>query len=469
MEEPIEQASGVDETAETSSETPSKKGRVVAIVGRPNVGKSAFFNRVAGRRIAIVHDQSGVTRDRLMREVEWNNTRFQLVDTGGVMLASEPESFGVEIRAQVATALQDAAAAILVVDVQAGLHPLDEAVAELIRKSNLPCVLAVNKCDLPRHEAGASEFSRLGLPMFEVSAEHGLGMGEIMDAVIPHLPEAENTTVEAPLRVAVVGRPNAGKSSYINRLLHEDRLIVSDIAGTTRDAIDVPFTIGRGPQARHYILIDTAGMRNRHKCDSSVERFSLFRAEASVKDADVVVLMLNPEIGPTMQDKRIASLIEKHGKGCVVLVNKWDIAMEQEITQTKAEPAIRAMMPFLNYCPIVFISTKTGLNVRKSIETIDTVAAQTRTQLPTGMLNRTITEAAKRTPAPIRNGKRLRVYYAVQVRVAPITLRLFVNDPKLATPAYTEYLRRAIRARFGLEGAPVVIFYRERSRPSSVY
>lgn len=466
MDEPIENTPDVNETAEANSQKTSQKGRVVAIVGRPNVGKSAFFNRVAGRRIAIVHDQSGVTRDRLMREVEWHNARFQLVDTGGVMLATDPESFGVEIRAQVAAALQDAAVAILVVDVMAGLHPLDEAVAELIRKSNLPCVLAVNKCDLPRHEAGAGEFARLGLPMFEVSAEHGLGMGEIMDAVIPHLPEEENTTVEAPLRVAVVGRPNAGKSSYINRLLREDRLIVSDIAGTTRDAIDVPFTIGSGPQARHYVLIDTAGMRNRHKCDSSVERFSLFRAEASIQDADVAVLMLNPEIGPTMQDKRIAGLIEKHGKGCVVLVNKWDIAMEQEITQTKAEPAIRAMMPFLNHCPIVFISTKTGFNMRKSIEAIDAVAAQTRAQLPTGMLNRTVTEAAKRTPAPIRNGKRLRVYYAVQVRVAPVTLRLFVNDPKLATPAYTEYLRRSIRARFGLEGAPVVIFYRERSRPS---
>ncbi|MDR2849262.1 MAG: ribosome biogenesis GTPase Der, partial [Verrucomicrobiota bacterium] len=444
------------------------KARVVAIVGRPNVGKSAVFNRIAGKRIAIVHDESGVTRDRLMREVEWDDQRFSLVDTGGVVaLDAEGRKNTIEvgIRAQVDAALGDAAAVILVADVQQGVHPLDEEVAKIVRKSGLPCVVAVNKCDQPQHEAGAEEFARLAFPFFPVAAQHNRGMGDLMDAVLPLLPEAVNETAVKPLRVAVVGRPNAGKSSYINRLLRADRVIVSEVAGTTRDSIDVPFTIGSGAQARHYTLVDTAGMRNRHRVDSAVERFSLFRAEESVEDADVVVLVLDPELGPTVQDKHIAALIQKNKKGCVLLMNKWDIAEEKGMTQTKTEPVLRQVMPFMNYVPLVFISAKTGYNIRKSIEVIDAVAAQTRAQLPTGMLNRTLVEATRRVVAPARNGKRLRVYYAVQLRSAPVTVRMFVNDPKLATRAYTEFMTRTLRERFGLEGAPVDILYRARSRP----
>ncbi len=444
------------------------KARVVAIVGRPNVGKSAVFNRIAGRRIAIVHDESGVTRDRLVREVDWEEQRFQLVDTGGVvMLDAEGRKSTIEtgIRSQVDAALDDAAVAILVVDVQQGVHPLDEEVARIIRKSGVPCVVAVNKCDQPQHEAGAAEFSRLGFAFFPVAAQHNRGMGDLMEAVLPHLPEAANETAVNPLRVAIVGRPNAGKSSYINRLLRAERVIVSDVAGTTRDSIDVPFTIGSGDQARHYILVDTAGMRNRHSVDNAVERFSLFRAEESVKDADVVVLVLDPELGPTVQDKHIAALIQKNKKGCVLLMNKWDRAEEKGMTQTKTEPVLRQIMPFMNYVPLVFISAKTGYNVRRSIEVIDAVAAQTRVKLPTGMLNRTLIEATRRVVAPSRGGKRLRVYYAVQLGVAPITIRMFVNDPKVATKPYTDFMTRSLRERFGLEGAPVEILYRARSRP----
>ena len=385
------------------------KSRVVAIVGRPNVGKSAVFNRVAGKRVAIVHDESGVTRDRLMREVDWDGQRFSLIDTGGVMvLNKQTEKNPIEagIRAQVDMALDDAALAILVVDVQQGVHPLDEEVAGIVRKAGVPCVVAVNKCDQPQHEAGAGEFARLGFPFFPVAAQHNRGMGELMEAVVPHLPEAANETVEKPLRVAIVGRPNAGKSSYINRLLRAERVIVSDVAGTTRDSIDVPFTIGSGDQARHYILVDTAGMRHKHRIDNAVERFSLFRAEESVKDADVVVLVLDPELGPTVQDKHIAALIQENKKGCVLLMNKWDIAEEKGMTQTKTEPVLRQVMPFMNYAPVVFISAKTGFNVRKSIEVIDAVAAQTRVQLPTGMLNRTLVEATRRVVAPARSEER---------------------------------------------------------------
>ena len=444
------------------------KSRVVAIVGRPNVGKSAVFNRIAGKRIAIVHDESGVTRDRLMREVDWDGQKFTLIDTGGVMLLTgqhEKNPFEAGIRAQVDAALGDAAVAILVVDVQHGIHPLDEEVASIVRKAGVPCVVAVNKCDQPQHEAGVEEFARLGFSCFPVAAQHNRGMDELMEAVLPQLPAAANETVEKPLRVAIVGRPNAGKSSYINRLLRAERVIVSDVAGTTRDSIDVPFTIGSGDQARHYILVDTAGMRHKHSIDHAVERFSLFRAEESVKDADVVVLVLDPELGPTVQDKHIAALIQENKKGCVMLMNKWDLAEEKGMTQTKTEPVLRQVMPFMSYVPVVFISAKTGFNVRKSIEVIDAVAAQTRVTLPTGMLNRTLVEATRRVVAPAKAGKRLRVYYAVQLGVAPITIRMFVNDPKLATKQYTDFMTRSLRERFGLEGAPVEILYRARTRP----
>ena len=444
------------------------KSRVVAIVGRPNVGKSAVFNRIAGKRIAIVHDESGVTRDRLMREVEWEDQRFSLVDTGGVaVLGGQAGHNPIEagIRAQVDVALSDAAVAILVVDVQQGVHPMDEEVARIVRKAGVPCVVAVNKCDLAHHEEGANEFAKLGFPFFPVAAQHNRGMGDLMDAVLPHLPEIANETIEKPLRVAVVGRPNAGKSSYINRLLRADRVIVSEVAGTTRDSIDVPFTIGSGEQARHYTLVDTAGMRHKHRIDNAVERFSLFRAEESVKDADVVVLVLDPDLGPTVQDKHIAALIREHKKGCVILMNKWDLAMEKGMTQTKAEPLLRQVMPFMSYCPVLFVSAKTGLNIRKSIEVIDAVAAQTRLSLPTGLLNRTLVEATKRVVAPAKAGKRLHVYYAVQIGVAPVTIRMFVNDPKLATKQYTDFMLRSLRNRFGLEGAPVEILSRARSRP----
>jgi GTP-binding protein len=444
------------------------KARVVAIVGRPNVGKSAVFNRIAGRRIAIVHDESGVTRDRLMREVDWDGEKFSIVDTGGIMLLSAgsgKDAIENGIRAQVDAALADAAAVILVVDVQQGVHPMDEEVAQIVRRSGVPCVVAVNKCDLPAHERGAGDFARLGFPYFPVAAQHDRGMGDLMDAVLPHLPEAVNETLAVPLRVAIVGRPNAGKSSYINCLLKEERVIVSEVAGTTRDSIDVPFTIGTGDQARHYTLVDTAGMRNRHRVDSAVERFSLFRAEESVKHADVVVLIMDPDLGPTVQDKHIAGLIQEEKKACVLLLNKWDLASEKGMKEKHALETIRAIMPFMNYCPLLPVSAKTGYNIRKSVDVIDAVAAQSRTQLPTGMLNRTLVEATRRVVAPHRGGKRLRVYYAVQVCVAPVTIRMFVNDPKLATPQYTNFMTRALRERFGLEGAPVVIFYRARTRP----
>ena len=349
--------------------------RVVAIVGRPNVGKSAIFNRMAGKRIAIVHSESGVTRDRLMREINWNDERFELIDTGGICgLASDSRRDIIEtgIHDQADAAIEDAAIAVMVVDIQTGVMPMDEAVAKILRESGVPAIIAVNKADLLEHESGVAEFSRLGMPVFPVSALHNRGFDALMEPVIEALPAAENPTIENPLRVAVVGRPNVGKSSYINRLLRSDRVIVSDIPGTTRDSIDVPFVVGTGDQARHYQLIDTAGMRRVGKIDSSVERFSHFRSEKSIRDADVVVHVLDATAGPTAQDKHIASVVRDAAKGCLLLVNKWDMT---ETTQRQYGPQVAAIMPFVAYCPIVFASAETGYNIRRTVEAIDYVAS----------------------------------------------------------------------------------------------
>lgn len=440
------------------------KGRIVAIVGRPNVGKSALFNRLAGRRIAIVHSESGVTRDRLMREITWEEERFELIDTGGLNSMDGEvvaDLINSGIRAQVEAALQDAAVAILVVDIQAGLTPMDEEVAGLLRSSGVHVRVAANKADEPQHEVGRVEFDRLGFPVIPVSAMHDRGIGDLMDAVVPELPPATNVTIAKPLRVAVVGRPNVGKSSYINRLLNSDRVIVSDVPGTTRDSIDVPFTVGHGDQARHYVLIDTAGMRRVGKIDSSVERFSHFRSERSIRDADVVVLVIDGSQGPTAQEKRIAALIAEEGKGCVVVVNKWDLV---ETTQKQYAPEVLSAMPFLSHCPLAFTSAETGYNIRRSVDAIDLVASQIQAELPTGVLNRAIEAAYCRTDPPRRQGKSLRIYYAVQVGTSPLRVRLFVNDPRIVQPNYRAYLTKQLRAAFGLEGAPIFLHFRGRDR-----
>jgi len=433
---------------------------VVAIVGRPNVGKSAVFNRLAGRRVAIVHAQSGVTRDRLMREVSWHNERFELIDTGGVCNVDDAVSrdeIEAGIRGQVDIALGDAAAALFVVDIDEGIVPMDEEVAGILRSSDCRTFVLANKADHAGRDADAGEFERFGLPVFPVSALHNRGFKPLMKEILQALPQVENVTLTDPLKVAVVGRPNVGKSSYINRLLRNERVIVSDVPGTTRDSIDVPFVVGKGDQARHYLLIDTAGMRRVGKIKDSVERFSLFRSERSIREADVVVLVLDATTGPTAQDKRIASAIVKDGKGCVLLVNKWDL---QETTQRQYGPGLVRMMPFMGHCPVVFVSAKDGYNIRRSVEAIDHVGAQIKATLPTGVLNRTILDAFARANPPSIKGKRLRVYYATQVGIEPLRIRLFVNDPRRARATYTTYLIRILRQRFGLEGAPILLQYR---------
>jgi GTPase len=438
--------------------------RIAAIVGRPNVGKSAVFNRIVRRRIAIVHDRPGVTRDRLAAEARWGDERFELIDTGGLgrldkSMAKDALTEGTRQQAEVA--IEDASVIIFTTDVTAGVTPLDREVAALLRTSGRTVILAANKADHEGLDAQAAEFEVLGFPVIPVAALHNRGFEALLKAVVKHLPPAESPTVEKPLRVAIVGKPNAGKSSFINRVLRSDRVIVSEIPGTTRDSIEIPFTIGSGPQARHYRLIDTAGLRKLRREEDAVERWSVMRARASIEEADVVVLMIDAVQGPTEQDKKIAGLIMEARKGCVVLINKWDLAMgEDGVTQREYEKAMRKEMYFLAFAPFVFVSAQEGLNVRKAIETIDQVAAQISTAVPTSTLNRILHDATKRVVPPRVGGKRLKFYYATQVGERPVRFRFFVNQPELCAPAYQTYLLHALRAALGLEGAPIVVDYR---------
>ncbi len=435
--------------------------RVVAIVGRPNVGKSALFNRLAGRRIAIVHEESGVTRDRLACEARWEGARYELMDTGGVGLL-DGAATGDEIergtRRQVDVAIEDAAVVVFVADITAGVVALDQEVARLLHGSGRKVFLAANKADNAGLDPQAAEFESLGFPVFPVSALHNRGVEPLMGAVMAQLPTAQEVAEADALKVVVVGRPNVGKSSYINKLLGSERVIVSEVPGTTRDSIEIPFTLGGGPQARHYRLIDTAGLRKAGRVHDSVERFSLMRTEGSIERADVVVLMLDAAEGPTVQDKKIAALIMENRKGCLLLVNKWDLA--EGVTTKEYEKALRLTLPFLNFAPIIFASARSGLNMRKSIDVIDHVAAQVNATLTTGMLNRVLHDAFDRVQAPDVQGKRMRFYYATQTGWKPLRVRLFVNDPERSTPAYRSYLLKALRAAFGLEGAPVVLDFK---------
>ena len=446
----------------------------VAIVGRPNVGKSSIFNRLAGRRVAIVHAERGVTRDRLMQEVLWNDRRFELIDTGGLGQLEAPadpailpgERMEALVRRQIEIAVQDAVAIIFVTDVETGVLPQDEEVAAFLRKSGKRVFVAANKADHAGRDAQAAEFEVFGFAVFPVSAAHNRGFKALMAAVLPTLPEVENFPHQAPLRVAIVGRPNVGKSSFINRLLQSDRVVVSAMPGTTRDSVEVPFVVGRDSQARHYVLTDTAGIRRAGKIRQAVELFSLDRATQSIARADIVALVLDATQGPTAQDKTIASLIQDHRKGCLLLITKWDLMTKW--SEREYREALGKAVPFLSSAPAVFVSSKTGFNIRRSIETMDNVAAQIITQLPTGVLNRTLILALERVAPPFVKGKRLKIFYATQVGIKPITILLFVNDRTKLIPAYEAYLVNTLRKTFGLEGVPVIFQLKQRHTTTRV-
>ena len=438
--------------------------RIVAIVGRPNVGKSALFNRLVRRRLAIVHAEEGVTRDRLMARAEWLGQKFRVVDTGGLALMDRAKSGDEILRAtadQVQAAIEDSAAVILVVDLTAGLQPLDVEVARLLRQSGRPVVVAANKADLPAQDERAGDFAALGYPAFPVSASHNRGIEDLLATVLPHLPPESGEAEPARLKVAVVGRPNVGKSSYINRLTGLDRVIVSPVPGTTRDTIDVPFTLKAADGGeRHYVLVDTAGMRKQGKVHESVEKFSLFRAEQCIAEADIVVLALDAEAGPGTQEKKIAALIREHHKACVVLVNKWDLAKGTQVKAADYEERMRQELFFLGDIPVVFVSALSGHQIRRSFEVIDAVATRLTTKMPTGVLNRVLRDAFAQSQPPFSKGRQLKFYYATQTGQNPPRVTLFVNDPKLSTPTHQAFLVTRLRAAFDLAGVPLILRYR---------
>lgn len=442
------------------TETPVK--RIVAIVGRPNVGKSAMFNRIIGRRLSIVHEQAGVTRDRVSAEAIWNNQAFELIDTGGLGAIDRGGTTDVierSLREQALTAIQDAAVIIFAVDLTAGVTPLDREVAGILRASGRPVLIAANKADTESVDRLADEFLSLGYPAFPVAALHNRGFDALLSEVMARLPEAPPAEKVAALKVAVVGKPNAGKSSFINRLLKRERQIVSEVPGTTRDSVEIPFSLGAGPSSRHYVLIDTAGLRHIRRAETAVEKFSIMRSEASIEAADVVVLMIDAEIGPTEQDKKIADVITENQKGCIIAVNKWDLA-ENKVKEEEYHAGLRRTLPFLSYAPIVFMSAQSGYNVKNCLRTIDLVAANIDTTLTTGTLNRVLHKATAKRSSPSMGNKQFKLYYATQIGNRPIRINIFANDPRILPKSYRLYLMNQLRAAYGLEGAPLVLAFK---------
>lgn len=474
---------------------------LVAIVGRPNVGKSALFNRIAGRRIAIVHDQPGVTRDRVSAEVEWHGRPFTLVDTGGIGLLRGEKATDLITRAafdQVQLAIDAADVVILVVNVQEGLMPLDREVAARLRKAGKRVLMAANKADTGAAESGAADFGQLGFDhVFAVSAIHGRGTGQLMDAVMPLLPQAAAANSGSPnpaaaegqsLKLAIVGRPNVGKSSLINALTRSDRVIVSPVPGTTRDAIDVPFEVETEGVRQKYVLIDTAGIRKTRRIDDSIEFFSVKRSEDSIARCDLAVMVLDAEAGITEQDKKIGGRILEERKACIVVINKWDLveaavrkAREEEIARRERKEKrdkraqkmtllaefgewVQSHLFFLDFAPVIFTSATTGFHLERLLEAVRYVAAQLRQQIPTAILNRTLQDAIEQRQPVSDRGHRLKFFYATQVRQAPPTFLLFVNRDELFSEAYRKYLSGRLRKAFGFEGCPIILVPKPRPK-----
>ncbi|SKA83552.1 GTP-binding protein [Caloramator quimbayensis] len=432
---------------------------IVAIVGRPNVGKSTLFNRLAGKRIAIIEDTPGVTRDRIYCESEWLGHKFTLIDTGGI----EPESEDIilqQMRKQAEIAIETSDVILFMVDGKEGLTPADTEVAEMLRKTRKPVVLVVNKVDNLNLEANAFEFYNLGIgDPVTISASSGLGLGDMLDEIIKHFKDEEDDdSQDAEIKVAIIGKPNAGKSSLLNRLSGEERSIVSDIPGTTRDAIDSYVIIGEDK----FLFIDTAGIRRKSKVKEDVERYSVLRAIAAVERADVCLVMIDGTEGITEQDEKIAGLAHEAGKGVIIVVNKWDAVEKDDKTMNEFSKTIRNKLSFISYAPIAFISAKTGQKIPKMIELIKHVASQHALRIKTGVLNEVISEAVMMKQPPIEKGKALKIYYATQVSTKPPTFVFFVNDSEIVHFSYERYLENQLRQHFGLDGTPVRLIFRPK-------
>ena len=433
---------------------------VVAIVGRPNVGKSTLFNVIAGDTISIVKDTPGVTRDRIYADCTWLNMNFTLIDTGGI----EPDSSDIilsQMREQAEIAIATADVIVFIVDVRQGLVDADSKVADMLRKSHKPVILAVNKVDsLAKFGNDVYEFYNLGIgDPIPVSGASRLGIGDLLDEVVKHFDasQMEEEEDDRP-RIAVVGKPNVGKSSLINKLLGENRVIVSNVAGTTRDAVDTKVKF----HGKEYIFIDTAGLRRKSKIKEELERFSIIRAVAAVEKADVVIVMIDATEGVTEQDAKIAGIAHERGKGIIIAVNKWDAIEKDDKTIYKHKEKIRQTLSFMPYAQIMFISVLTGQRLPKIYETIDAVIENNSMRVATGVLNEIVTEAVAMQQPPSDKGKRLKIYYVTQVAVKPPTFVIFVNDKELMHFSYTRYLENKIRDAFGFKGTALRFLIRER-------
>lgn len=435
---------------------------VVAIVGRPNVGKSTFFNYITGRRISIIEDTPGVTRDRIYSEGEWRGQSFTIIDTGGL----EPftgDYIKQQMVRQAEIAMETADVIVFLLDMKTGLTAADYDVATLLRKTEKPVIVAVNKVDqVGDMPPDAYEFYNLGMgEIYTISSIHGLGMGELLDAIYEHFPkdisEQEDDDI---IKVAIIGKPNAGKSSLINNILGEERVIVSDIPGTTRDAIDTPVE----RNGKKYIFIDTAGIRRKSRIEENIERYSVLRAWTAVDRADVCIIMIDGVDNVTEQDTKIAGYAHEQGKACIIAINKWDAVEKETGTLERYRETVKQRLEFMSYAPVVFISAKTGQRVERLFELVDFVFDQASFRLQTGMLNDVLNEAMAMVQPPSDKGKRLRIYYITQVGIKPPKFILFVNDRELMHFSYERYLMNTLRTNFGFEGTPIHFIIREKGK-----
>lgn len=431
---------------------------VAAIVGRPNVGKSTLFNRLLGERKSIVDDTPGVTRDRIYGDVEWLTQTFRLIDTGGIQL--EDQDFGDEINMQVDIAIEEADVIIFLASAREGVTADDLAIARKLRKAGKPVVLAVNKADNEKLQMEVYDFYQLGLDdPITLSASHGIGIGDLLDRVMEKMPVRELKPYEGVTSFCVIGRPNVGKSSLVNAILKEDRTIVSNVEGTTRDAIDTPFFY----DGREYMIIDTAGIRKRGKIWENIEKYSILRAVSAIERSNVVLFLIDGEKGIRAQDKHVAGLAHEAGKGVIIVYNKWDAVEKDEKTMQQITKKIREEFKYLDYAPVAFVSALTGAKVQNLIPLIDQVHEMCTLRVPTNVLNDVILDAQMMNPPKPHNGRQLKIYYSSQVSVEPPTIVLFVNDPELLHFSYTRYIENRLREAFGFTGTPIHITARKRS------
>lgn len=430
---------------------------VIAIVGRPNVGKSTIFNRMIGERRSIVEDVPGVTRDRLYSRCHWVNQEFYLIDTGGIQIENQP--FQTEIRAQVEIAIEEADVILFVVSAKSGLSDDDKYIASMLQRSKKPIVLAVNMVDDDTKLSFIYEFYSLGVgDPIACSGVHGIGIGDLLDACVAAFPEKDNAEELEGIHIAVIGEPNVGKSSLVNAILNEDRAIVSDIQGTTRDAVDIPFTYN----GSNYVLVDTAGIRKKGKVYENVEKYSVLRALAAISRSDVCLFLIDADKGIREQDKHVAGYAHEEGKPLIIVVNKWDLIEKDEKTMNEFIDKVRSEFVYLAYAPILFVSAKTKQRVNTIIPEVNRVYENASRRIPTNVLNEVVADTQLVNPAPARNGKRLRIYYATQVSANPPTFVFSVNDPKLMHFSYERFLENQLRQAFDFEGTPIHIVTRKR-------